>query len=330
MIVPVGPGTDHLEECLESLFACRPPAHEIIVVVDGAGDELVEVARRFGAEVVVEPRPTGPAAARNRGTLRAQSEILLFVDADVVVQPDLVGRVALMLSADGEPSAVFGSYDDDPAAPGMVSRYRNLLHHWIHQHGHVQASTFWSGCGAVRRTTFEAVGGFPEVDTIEDIVLGARLRAGGHTIRLDPTLQVKHLKRWSFANMVWTDLAKRAVPWTELMVRRRHLLNELNVDTIGRASIALVGVMVVALLASALIPAAGLAVTAAAAALLAINFRFYRFLAARCGWWSTLGAIPLHWLYYLLGGVGFTIGSLRALLLPEAEEASARDKAKAA
>ena len=330
VIVPVGPGADQLQVCLESLGRCRPLAQEIIVVVDGAGEELAELARRTATEVVVEPHPTGPAAARNRGALRAQSEILLFVDADVEVQPDLVGRVALMLSGDSEPSAVFGSYDDDPAAPGLVSRYRNLLHHWVHQHGREQASTFWSGCGAIRQTVFEAVGGFPEVDTIEDIVLGSRLRTEGHAIRLDPTLQVKHLKRWAFANMVWTDLAKRAVPWTELMVRRRHLLNELNVDATGRTSIALVGIMVAALFGWFLIPAAGLAFVAAAVALLAINFRFYRFLAERCGWWSALGAIPLHWLYYLLGGVGFAIGSLRALLLPEPQEIGADSKARAA
>lgn len=330
MIVPAGPGSDELARCLEALDRCRPPANEIIVVVDGAGDEAVEVARRSGAEVVVEPRPTGPAAARNRGSLRARSEILLFVDADVEVRPDLIGRVALMLSRDGEPSAVFGSYDDDPAAPGLVSRYRNLLHHWIHQHGRVQASTFWSGCGAIRRATFEDVDGFPAVPTIEDIVLGSRLTAAGHGIRLDPTLQVKHLKRWTVGNLLWTDLAKRAVPWTELMMRRRRLLNELNVDATGRASVALMGIVVAALVLSVVIPAAGLAAAAAATALLAVNFRFYRFLAERRGWWFALRAVPLHWLYYLSGGLGFVIGSARAWLLPESDEARDDDTAKAA
>jgi glycosyltransferase involved in cell wall biosynthesis len=330
VIVPAGPGSVELPQCLDALGRCVPPPNEIIVVVDGAGDETVEVARRFGAEVVVEPRPTGPAAARNRGSRRARSEILLFVDADVEVQPDLVGRVALMLSGDGEPSAVFGSYDDDPAAPGVVSRYRNLLHHWVHQHGREQASTFWSGCGAIRRTIFEAVGGFPAVPTIEDIVLGSRLRADGHTIRLDPTLQVKHLKRWTMVNLVWTDLAKRAVPWTELMLRRHRLLNELNVDATGRVSVALMGVVVVALLLSIVSPAVGLAAAAAGAALLAVNFRFYRFLAGLDGWWFALRAIPLHWLYFLCCGIGFVIGSARAWMLPDRDEVRSDDTARAA
>ena len=46
---------------------------------------------------------------------------------------------------------LFGSYDDDPPAPGLVSRYKNLLHHHVHQNGRPDASTFWAGCGAIRR-----------------------------------------------------------------------------------------------------------------------------------------------------------------------------------
>ncbi len=53
-------------------------------------------------------------------------------------------------------TALFGSYDDAPAAPGLVSQYRNLLHHFVHQQGVFRdeirpAHTFWTGCGMIRR-----------------------------------------------------------------------------------------------------------------------------------------------------------------------------------
>lgn len=303
-------------------------------MVDGAGQEVADRARSLGATVVAEPRPRGPAAARNLGAARARSEVLIFIDADVEARPDLVGRVALMLAGDDEPSAVFGSYDDDPPAPGLVSRYRNLLHHWVHQHSRQDASTFWSGCGAVRRGVFEETGGFPErysEPSIEDIAFGARLRRRGHRIRLDPTLQVRHLKRWTFLDVVRTDLFKRAVPWTELMVRRRHLLNDLNVDATGRVSVALVGLLLVGLSAAVARPALGVSVLiVAAGALLAVNLAFYRFLARRGGWWFAVRAVPLHWLYYLICGVGFVVGSLRAVVLKGPVERPAEKKAEAA
>ncbi len=54
--------------------------------------------------------------------------------------------------ADPGLAALFGSYDDSPAAPGLVSQYRNLLHHFVHQQGAFlddtrPAHTFWTGCG---------------------------------------------------------------------------------------------------------------------------------------------------------------------------------------
>ena len=44
----------------------------------------------------------------------------------------------------------FGSYDDTPTDRGFVSRYKNLLHHYVHQTARREASTFWTGLGAVR------------------------------------------------------------------------------------------------------------------------------------------------------------------------------------
>jgi len=275
----------------------------------------------------------GPAAARNRGLQQARWEVLLFLDADVEVQPDLVGRVALILAGDGEPSAVFGSYDDDPAAPGLVSRYRNLLHHWVHQHAREEASTFWSGCGAVRRRVLEEAGGFPESyaePSIEDIALGARLRNLGHRIRLDRTLQVKHLKRWTFANMVRTDLMKRAIPWSQLMVGQRRLLNDLNVDSTGRASVVLLGLASLGLIAATVWPFAAVPAFAVILLLVVVNLPFYRFLAHRRSWWFAVRAIPLHWLYYLLCGVGFVVGTLRAVILPGTAKEATRERAEAA
>ena len=52
----------------------------------------------------------------------------------------------------------------EPTAPGLVSRFRNLLHHYTHQKGPFRdvarpAHTFWTGCGAIRRDLFLAIAG---------------------------------------------------------------------------------------------------------------------------------------------------------------------------
>jgi len=81
----------------------------------------------------------------------------------------------------------------------------------------------WAGCGAVRRAAFVEVGGFQEGylrPSIEDIELGYRLSESGGRIRLAAEVQVRHLKRWTLASIVRTDVWRRGVPWTELLLER--------------------------------------------------------------------------------------------------------------
>jgi glycosyltransferase involved in cell wall biosynthesis len=314
---------------LAALERCRPQPDELILVVNGAHGAVEDQARRSGAVVVVEKAPLGPGPARNRGAREATSDVLLFVDSDVEVAPDVVGRVRRHFSDAGGPSAVFGSYDENPAADGVVSRYRNLLHHWVHQHGNEEASTFWTCCGAVRRSVFEEAGGFRDT-YIEDVVFGLGLRRAGHRIRLDAGLQVRHLKRWTLVDLVTVDLVQRAIPWSEMIVRDGRLINDLNVDSVSRVSVGLVGLLLVSGVAAIAWPPAAVAVLAAALLLVTVNLPFYRFLARRGGPWFATLAVPLHWLYYLVCGVGFGVGALRAVVFRERASRPAENEAEAA
>src|SRR5262249_35654840 len=73
----------------------------------------------------------------------SQGEVLVFVDADVAVQPEAVARIVDRFGADDGLAALFGSYVDDQPVPGLISRYKKLLHHHVHQNGRLDASTFW-------------------------------------------------------------------------------------------------------------------------------------------------------------------------------------------
>jgi hypothetical protein len=174
--------------------------------------------------------------------------VLLFVDADVVVHGDTLRRVLDAFDADAGLGALFGAYDDAPAHPSFLSQYRNLLHRYVHLRGAGQADTFWAGCGAVRTDAFVEVGGFDAArfprPQIEDIELGYRLRDAGHRIEIRPEVQAKHLKRWTFAGMLRTDLLDRGVPWMGLLLERRSGAGDgrnLNVGRLEKLKTGLVG-----------------------------------------------------------------------------------------
>lgn len=242
VIIPAYNAAHYLTQCLERLNQSTVP-FECIVVDDGSTDETPEVARRFGAKVLHTEQRSGPSRARNLGAKQARAELLFFIDADVCVYPATLQRILDNFQEDPGIDALIGSYDDSPESKDFLSQYRNLMHCYTHQHGRREASTFWSGCGAIRKNVFLEHSGFEESygrPAIEDIELGYRLKHSGKRIVLDPELLVKHLKVWSFIGLVKTDIFDRGIPWTELILRDKNLPNDLNLQLSQRVSVALV------------------------------------------------------------------------------------------
>lgn len=314
VIIPVYNGVNSFRRCLSSLAKTMPPPEEIIVVADGDTDDSWLVAKEFGAHVLRIDTRSGPARARNLGARTACGEILFFVDADVVVCPDAISQVASVFSRERDLAALIGSYDDAPGATNFLSQYRNLLHHYVHQTGNEEASTFWGACGAIRREVFLAMGGFDESyrqASIEDIELGYRLKRAGLKILLCKTLQVKHLKRWEAGSLLKADFCYRALPWTELIWRDRSFINDLNLQVSSRISVMLTFGLLSAFVAAWWWSGFLALALVLCLALLALNLPVYRFFKHKRGLLFALGVIPWHWLYYFYSGLAFAIGTAR-------------------
>jgi glycosyltransferase involved in cell wall biosynthesis len=314
VVVPARDAERSLARCLQAVARSAGGTAEVIVVDDGSRDRTAEIARQHGATVVRHDRPHGPAAARNAGAARARGDVILFLDADVVLAVDGIAHVLGTLGRDAGLAAVFGSYDDAPAVRTLVSEYRNLLHHFVHQTAREDSDSFWAGCGAIRRPVFLALGGFDERyrrPSIEDIELGGRLARAGHRVRLHKGLRATHLKRWTIGRLLLADVRDRAYPWARLILDRGRMPADLNLRYEHRASAALVWLGIALALGLALATATAtrsvlaLAMLLAAGGLLVLNRGFYRFLVERRGVLFTMRAVPLHLLYYAYASATF-------------------------
>lgn len=276
---------------------------EVVVVDAGSHDDTAERAAAHGARVVVLPEPTGPAQARNAGVAELETDVVLFVDADCVPREDVLTRVREAFTADPELVSLTGSYAVDTPVTSFAARYMNLRHHHTHQRARREGATFWTGCGAVRRDVFLAVGGFDAErfpNGLEDMELGLRLGTHGAT-RLDPELQVTHLKRWTLRGVIDADIRRRALPWARLFFERGHLPNDLNSRTSQRWAALVAPFALVSLLA---LPAAVALQTwplaAGALALLgasvALNLPLLALFARRFG----VGFAAAGWLFHQL------------------------------
>lgn len=286
-------------------------ADQFIVVVDGGERQTIAIAEASGATVISLSEQKGPASARNAGAQIATGDILFFIDSDVLITAEVLPHVRQVFTNNPALTALIGSYDDSPDDPAFLSQYRNLLHHYTHQQSGGETSTFWGACGAVRRDAFFAVGGFDEGYTqssIEDIELGYRLRAAGYHLRLDPTLQVKHLKCWTLPNMLYTDLLRRALPWSRLILLRGGFEEKLNIERKQRVSVVLSFV----LLPTAMISRRGGVVVMSG--LCWLNRPFYHFIWRKHGTRFLLKTLFCHWIYFLCSGSGFFIACAEYLL----------------
>ncbi len=306
VVIPAYNSAADICAVIGGLVRAGTKAAQIVVVDDASIDDTARIARGHGVRVVALPTNAGAAAARNRGARSIAGAIVIFVDADVVVQQGGIDRLQRAFVHDPDLAAIFGSYDAHPPGESRISRIRNLLHHWTHQRGAGPASTFWTGFGAIRRDRFEAVGGFDErLQFMEDIDIGMRLRAQGDRILLDPGLHCTHLKQWTLRSMLRTDYHGRAVPWSRLILSRKGSPGTLNTARHGQVSV--LGVAA-SLLCLALTPLTLLALPAAFAFALVPAQQHADFLrllreVGRPG--DVPAAAAILWLFHLTAGLGF-------------------------
>lgn len=304
VIVPNNNGSGTLKRCLEAVRSSIYQNYECIVVDDGSTDNSIEIARGLVTQVVVlEGGPSGPAHARNQGAQAACGDIIFFVDADVVIYPDTLQKIAVSFAGSSELAAVFGSYDDQPGDGHFLSQYKNLFHHFVHQQANENSSSFWSGCGAIRREIFLEIGGFDTLKyphpSIEDIELGRRLIVKGYKIIINKKIQVKHLKQWTLAGLVKTDIFDRGIPWMQLVIADRKIPNDLNLESSQRWSALFVGILLLFMTASAFFHRQVI--------LLPILFCLFWFMLQCWQWNEQLDQFEVGWRSFLKIGFFFVV-----------------------
>ena len=159
------------------------------------------------------PRNSGAAAAKNRGAGLATGDVLFFTDSDIVITPDAFARVAKDL-ASPEWDGVVGLLDKDIPATDFATQFKNLWMNFTYGRfaGAGPIGLFYTSVAAMRRAGFAQAGGFDEnysgASIAEDTEFGQRAWACGLKVRLDPQLQVVHLKTYTPGGVLREDFRR--------------------------------------------------------------------------------------------------------------------------
>lgn len=203
---------EEFEDCLDAIKASiDPPAHEVIVVLNGASESIAQIARTHPAvtRTIVREANIGFGAACNLGATAANAEYLVFLNDDTRVDPRWLSNLVAAADADesrGAVSSLLLNYEGTVQEAGS----RVLSHGGTMQLGKgldlARASELgmlrgrpvdYGSAAAllVRRAWFEKVGGFDpmfEPAYFEDVDLQLRLREAGTTVWFEPEAKLLH------------------------------------------------------------------------------------------------------------------------------------------
>ncbi|HEY4612777.1 MAG TPA: glycosyltransferase [Bacteroidota bacterium] len=211
VIIPVRNRETALAECLRSLQTATPAPRDIIVVDDASTDNSAGVAEQHGATVIRLDANHDPNFCRNRGAEEARGDILLFLDSDVVVQPSTLTNVAASF-VDPSIDAIVGLYTVHHRNTAVASQYKNLWIRYSYLRSNRTLDWIFGAVAAIRKDVFWKAGGFDRTFFMkyggEDLELGKRMTNSQHLIKLNPDVEVEHLKHHTLSSLLKNDFER--------------------------------------------------------------------------------------------------------------------------
>jgi rSAM/selenodomain-associated transferase 2 len=197
IIIPALDEAANLARLLPGLVASSP-APEVIVVDGGSGDGTADVVSASGS-VQFLAGARGRARQMNAGARVASGQILLFLHADTRLPH---GALDAVTRAMVDPAVVGGRFDVrfDTAHPTM-----GMVAWFINRRSRLSGIATGDQAIFVRRTAFEALGGYPDIPLMEDVELSRRLKRHGHLACLRETVTTS-ARKWQREGVLRTIL----------------------------------------------------------------------------------------------------------------------------
>ncbi len=320
IVIPVKDSLESLMETLKSIDWQTSTPLETIVVDDGSREPVKEVFLQTSPLKILRlPESRGPAVARNFGAETASGDVILFVDADVVLNPDVTSKIQEHFLTKPGLAAVQGSYTaDTPVDRGLFSRYQNHYYYYVFESlSSTKPAICATFCYGILRSVFLQMGGFDTgilKPTVEDESFGYRMSDAGHAVVLDLKIQVMHMAQYTTVSFI---RRKFNMSFHQIKSLFRGVKPPLSVDPDSNRTHHPVDTLAGVVLSPLLVMAIILSSPAFVLIMLmyfAANARFWRYLLKREPWVFGIEMCWITWLDQIVIFSGLLSGALDFLL----------------
>lgn len=321
VVIPVRNGHSTLDACIRAIQRSYYTNYEILVINDHSTDGSENAAQRNNSRVLNMTDGHGANAARNFGASQARGDILLFLDADIIIGRETILDVVETLKQE-DVDAVVGIYTAKHRHESFVSQYKNLWVRYSYMKSPPAIDWLFGSVSGIRRKAFEQLGGF-KTDLLarhghDDIELGKRFSVAHLSIILNMDIEVEHLKQYTFSSFICNEyhrslgFAQLATALGETGVSLRRGFANVPASFVASTLVAVLLVALLILDATGILPRWTLYGTAVLYLLL--NIRFLNYLEQVRGLFAMIVMIPFLFLDHCVCFVWSVFGIIRGIL----------------
>ena len=218
VVIPAHRGNDLLNKCIKNIRESLYGDYEIIVIDDFSKPPLT--IEDPDVRLIVGKSKIGPAASRNLGASQAAGDIILFVDADVMLSKNAYCQILRTFDT-SDYDAVHGIYSLNFPYKDLCSKYKNLYWNFNQMHLDPNGYSICTAIFAIRKNVFDEIGGFNSVSLIgEDKEIGLKLKEKNKKVFQNKDAQGTHYRKFNFARLLKHHL-ENSIACTVLILKNR-------------------------------------------------------------------------------------------------------------
>ena len=227
VIIPNHNGEKTIGRCLDAAYASTYTNFEVIVVDDCSADNSAAIIDKYPCRFIRLTEHGGASMARNTGARKSKGELLFFIDADCLLQPDTIAKAIAAYLKEVPGVVIGGTYTPLPYDQRFYSIFQSIFIHYSETKNFQNPDYIATHAMLITADLFQESGAFKEdfMPILEDVEFSHRLKKKGARLRMAPEVQVQHIFNYTLAKSMRNGI-KKTKYWFIYSIKNKDLLSD--------------------------------------------------------------------------------------------------------